>query len=245
MSKTVIITGASSGIGRATAVLLAAKGYRVVLGARHQAKLDAVVQEITAQGGHAVGQVTDVRQLEAVRQLVTVAQRTFGNVDVLVNNAGIMPNASLYQVPVEDWNATIDVNLKGVLNGLAAVLPLFDRQQHGHVISVSSLAGLKQYPNAGVYGATKAAVKYVMESLRAESAQRKNHVRATTIFPAAMKTNLAASVHDPQVRAQINHDQQTIAVAPQAIASAIAYAIDQPDEVTVNELSVFPTEQAY
>lgn len=170
--KIVIITGASSGIGAATAKLLAQQGAAVVLGARREAPLKALVQTIRDQGGQATYRITDVTQAADVQALVQTAQDAFGRIDVLVNNAGIMPNAPLYTVPIKDWNQTIDVNLRGVLNGLAAVLPLFDQQQRGQVISVSSLAGLKQYPDAGVYGATKAAVKYVMESLRAESAQR-------------------------------------------------------------------------
>lgn len=245
MKKVIVITGASSGIGAATARLLAQEGYPVVLGARHESALKSLVQEIHNQGGQAVYQVTDVTRETDVQALINMAQMTFGRIDVLVNNAGIMPNAPLYDVPLADWNRTIDVNLRGVLNGLAAVLPIFDQQQSGQVISVSSLAGLKQYPNAGVYGATKAAVKYVMENLRAESAQRQNQVRATTIYPAAIQTDLTASITDTTVRSQIAHDQQTFGINPIAIAQAIHYAVVQPADVTINELSVFPTKQTY
>ena len=173
-NKVVVITGASSGIGEATAKLLAEKGAKIVLGARREDRLKELADEIKSNGGQAVYRVTDVVNPEANQQLVQLAKNTFGGVDVIFLNAGIMPNSPLSTLKTDEWNNMVDVNIKGVLNGIAAVLPTFTSQKSGHLITTSSVAGLKAYPGGAVYGATKWAVRDLMEVLRMESAQQVN-----------------------------------------------------------------------
>lgn len=241
--KVVIITGASSGIGEATAKLLAAKGAAVMLGARRTEKLETIVNEIKQAGGRADYRVTDVRSLQALQDLVHAAVAAFGQVDVIFNNAGIMPNSPLSALHVQEWYDTIDVNLKGVFNGIAAVLPLFNAQQHGQVITTSSVAGLKSFTTGAAYGATKWGVRDLMEVLRMESAEEKTHIRTTTLYPSATATELLTQVTDGPTKTalQAHYDEATL--SSEAVAQTVAYAIDQPEEVNISELTIYPTEE--
>ena len=190
-NKVVIITGASSGIGEATALKLAAEGAKLVLGARREDKLKAIAAHIKAGGGEAVYRVTDVTRPEDSAALVALAKSTFGKIDAIFLNAGLMPNSPLAALETANWNAMIDVNIKGVLHGVAAVLPDFTAQKSGHIITTSSVAGLKAYPGAAVYCGTKWAVKAIMEALRMESAQAGSNIRTATIYPAAVQSELS------------------------------------------------------
>jgi NADP-dependent 3-hydroxy acid dehydrogenase YdfG len=192
--KVVIITGASSGIGEASAKLLASKGAKVVLGARRDHQLRQLVDEIQKAGGQAVYQVMDVVNPSDNAEIVKLAKETFGGVDVIFLNAGIMPNSPLSAFKTDEWNQTVDVNIKGVLNGIAAVLPTFISQKSGHVITTSSVAGLKAYPGGAVYGGTKWFVRDFMEVLRMESAQEETNIRTATIYPAAINTELLGQI---------------------------------------------------
>ena len=190
-NKVVIITGASSGIGKATALLLAESGAKVVLAARNQEKLEKAVNEIKEKNGEAVYKVTDVSKREEVKSLIDFTISKYGKIDVIFNNAGLMPNSPLSEFRTDEWDEMIDVNLKGVVNGIEAVLPHFIEQESGHVISTSSVAGLNTYLGAGIYCATKHGVKALMEVLRKESANEKRNIRTTTLYLVAFKTELA------------------------------------------------------
>ena len=192
--KVVIITGASSGIGEATAKLLASKGAKVVLGARREDKLKQIVDEIEKDGGQAVYRELDVTKPSDNDDIVKLAKETFGRVDVIFLNAGIMPNSPLSALKTDDWHQMVDVNIKGVLNGVAAVLPTFIEQKSGHVITTSSVAGLKAYPGGAVYGGTKWFVRDFMEVLRMESAMEGTNIRTATIYPAAINTELLGTI---------------------------------------------------
>ena len=192
--KVVIITGASSGIGEATAKLLASKGAKVVLGARREDKLKQIVDEIEKDGGQAVYRELDVTKPSDNDDIVKLAKETFGRVDVIFLNAGIMPSSPLSALKTDDWHQTVDVNIKGVLNGVAAVLPTFIEQKSGHVIATSSVAGLKAYPGGAVYGGTKWFVRDFMEVLRMESAMEGTNIRTATIYPAAINTELLDTI---------------------------------------------------
>ena len=196
--KVVIITGASSGIGEATAKLLASKGAKVVLGARREDKLRQLVDAIQSAGGQAAYQVMDVVNPSDNAAIVKLAQETFGGVDVIFLNAGIMPNSPLSALKTDEWNRTVDINIKGVLNGIAAVLPMFINQKSGHVIATSSVAGLKAYPGGAVYGGTKWFVRDFMEVLRIESALEGTNIRTATLDPAAINTLVVRSDYQPR-----------------------------------------------
>ena len=238
--KVVAITGASSGIGRAAAQLLAARGAAVVLGARREQQLAAVAAEITAAGGRAVYLVTDVTRRHDLQALVGLACDRFGRLDVLVNNAGIGPISSFDALRVEDWDAMIDVNIKGVLYGIAAALPLFRQQGSGHIINVVSTAGLKILPTMGVYAATKNAVRTLTEALRQEAGP---NLRVTEVSPGFVATDFAESMTDPVVKAAIKKRGEGMAIQPDAIARGILFAIEQPGEVDVGSIVIRPTAQ--
>ncbi|UOG77503.1 SDR family oxidoreductase (plasmid) [Hymenobacter tibetensis] len=238
--KVVAITGASSGIGEATALLLAERGATVVLGARRPEPLAALTERITAAGGQASYLVTDVRQREDVAQLVQLALTQYGRLDVLVSNAGISPISRLDELRVDDWEAMIDVNLKGVLYGIAAALPVFRQQEAGHFVHVLSTSGLVITPTMGVYAGTKNAVRAITEALRQEAGP---HLRVTGVSPGFVQTNLASSISDAAVQTQIQDKMEELAIPPAAIARAIAFAIEQPANVDVGELVVRPTAQ--
>jgi NADP-dependent 3-hydroxy acid dehydrogenase YdfG len=192
--KVVIITGASSGIGEATARLLASQGAKVVLGARRADRLRQLADEIRAAGGQAVYEELDVTDLSANERIVARAKQEFSRVDVIFLNAGIMPTAPLSALKVDEWHQTVDINVKGVLNGVAAVLPTFIAQKSGHVIATSSVAGLKAYPGGAVYGGTKWFVRDFMEVLRMESATEGTNIRTATLYPAAINTELLGTI---------------------------------------------------
>lgn len=244
-NKVVIITGASSGIGAATAILLASKGAKLVLGARREEKLQELVNKIKDAGGEAVYKVTDVVNPDDSKELVSLAKSTFGKVDVIFLNAGLMPNSPLSELKTEEWNQMVDVNIKGVLNGIAAVLPTFKEQKSGHVITTSSVAGLKAYPGGAVYGATKWAVRDLMEVLRMESAQENSHIRTATIYPAAIKTELLDTITDPASAKGMEQVYDQYQIGPDRIANVVAFAIDQPEDTNVNEFTVGPTDQPW
>jgi len=243
--KVVLITGASSGIGAATAKLLASKGAKLVLGARREDKLQALTNEIKAAGGAAAYQTIDVTDADENKRIVQFAKDTFGKLDVIFLNAGLMPTAPLSELKTDEWNQMIDVNIKGVLNGIAAALPTFKDQQSGHVIATSSVAGLKAYPGGAVYGATKWAVRDLMEVLRMESAQENSHIRTATIYPAAIKTDLLSTTTDPASLKGMTELYDQYQISPARAASVIAFAIDQPDDTNVSEFTVGPTDQPW
>ena len=238
--KVVAITGASSGIGEATAVLIAGRGAKVVLGARRTDRLEALAARIGAAGGEAVYAATDVTRRGDLENLVALALERYGRLDVLVSNAGIGPISRFDDLRIEDWEAMIDVNIKGVLYGIAAALPVFRRQGAGHFVHVVSTAGLRIVPLQGVYAATKNAVRTLTEALRQEAGET---LRVTSVSPGFVHTDFADSMTDPKTRAAILEQRDRIAIAPEAIARAIAFAIDEPADVDVNEIVVRPTAQ--
>lgn len=243
--EVVVITGASSGIGSATAKLLASKGAKVVLGARREDKLHSLADEIIAAGGQATYRVTDIVNPKDSEALVQLAKDEFGQVDVIFLNAGLMPSSPLSALKMDEWNQMIDVNIKGVTNGIAAVLPTFRVQKAGHVITTSSVAGLKAYPNGAVYGATKWAVRELMEVLRLESAADNMNIRTATIYPAAIKTELLNTISDQGAAAGMQQLYDTYQISADRIASIVAFAIDQPADTNVSEFTVGPTNQPW
>lgn len=238
--KVVAITGASGGIGAATALLLAGRGAKVVLGARRPDRLEALAARIAAAGGEAAHAPTDVTRRDDLTRLVALARERFGRLDVLVGNAGIGPISRFDDLRVDDWEAMIDVNIKGVLYGIAAALPVFRAQGSGHFVHVVSTAGLKVVPLQGVYAATKNAVRTINEALRQEAGP---HLRVTGISPGFIRTDFADSMTDPAVAAQVRDRMGQIAIEPDAIARGIAFAIEQPADVDVGDLVIRPTAQ--
>jgi NADP-dependent 3-hydroxy acid dehydrogenase YdfG len=243
--KVVIISGASAGIGEATARLLASKGAKVVLGARRDERLKQIADEIGAAGGQAVYQALDVTKPSDNEAIVKLANDSFGRVDVIFLNAGLMPNSPLSALKTDDWKQMVDVNINGVLNGVAAVLPMFAAQKSGHVIANSSVAGLKAYPGGAVYGGTKWFVKDFMEVLRMEAAQEGTNIRATTIYPAAINTELLGTISHAGVADAMKKTYDKYGIAPERIAEVIAFAIDQPEDTVVNEFTVGPANQPW
>jgi NADP-dependent 3-hydroxy acid dehydrogenase YdfG len=239
--KVVVITGASSGIGEATALLLAERGAAVVLGARRTERLDELAGGIRERGGRAVSLTADVTRREDLERLVGRATEEFGRLDVLVSNAGISKIGPMANLDVDGWSAMIDVNLRGVLHGIAAALPVFRRQGQGHFVTTVSTAGLKIVPTMAVYAATKNAVRTLLEGLRQESTD--GVVRTTSISPGYVRTELADSIDDPQAREQIRKGMAEFAIPPRAVARAIAFAIDQPHDVEIGDITIRPTVQ--
>jgi NADP-dependent 3-hydroxy acid dehydrogenase YdfG len=239
--KVVAITGASSGIGEATARLLGERGATVVLGARRTERLDDIAREIRDRGGAAVTCRTDVARREDLDRLVAAGVDEFGRLDVLVSNAGISKIGPLTDLDVDGWSAMIDVNLRGVLHGIAAALPVFRRQGQGHFVTTVSTAGLKIVPTMAVYAATKNAVRTVMEGLRQESTD--GAVRTTSISPGFVDTQLDSSIDDAAVREQIRRDMSDFGLPPAAVARAIAFAIEQPRDVEIGDITIRPTVQ--
>ena len=237
--KVVLVTGASSGIGAATARRLAASGHRLVLGARRTDRISALAREIRDAGGQAMDVALDVTSLESMQAFVRTSAIAFGRIDVLVNNAGVMPLSFLDELRVAEWNQMIDVNLRGVLHGIAAVLPLMREQKAGHIINVASVSAHRVDPTAAVYCATKYAVRALTEGLRQEN----DAIRATLVSPGLTRTELTDGIDNEHVRAATRAMMDQSSIPPSAIAEAIAFAIDQPAEVDVNELIVRPTAQ--
>jgi NADP-dependent 3-hydroxy acid dehydrogenase YdfG len=243
--KVVIITGASSGIGEATAKLLASKGARVVLGARREDKLKRIADEIGKDGGQAVYKATDVTKQSDNDDIVKLAKDSFGVVDAIFLNAGLMPSSPVSALKTDEWHRMVDVNMTGVLNGVAAVLPTFIAQKSGHVIATSSVAGLKAYPNAAVYGGTKWFVREFMEVLRMESAMEGTNIRTATIYPAAINTELLDTISDKQASEAMHGLYAAFGISPDRIADVVAYALDLPEDTTVSEFTVGPARQPW
>jgi len=237
--KVVVITGASSGVGESTARLLARNGAKVVLGARRKDRIDALVTDIIAKGGSALGYKTDVTKRGDVEALVKGAVDRHGRIDAIVNNAGIMPIAPMAALKVEEWDRMIDVNIRGLLYGVAAVLPIMQKQKLGHIINLASVAGFKVFaPGGTVYSATKFAVRALTEGLRLE--HKADNIRCTIISPAAIATQLPESSSDEATRKNLREFYK-IAIPADSIARAIAYAIEQPPDVDVSEIVIRPT----
>ena len=235
LNKVVLITGASSGIGEGTARQLAANGARVVLGARRTERLEAIAADIEKAGGAVRLRRLDVTDREDVEAFAAFAESAFGPIDVLVNNAGVMPLSPLSALKVDEWDWMIDVNIRGVLHGIAAVLPRMEAQGHGHIINVSSVGGFVVQPTAAVYAATKFAVRAISEGLRKES----DRIRCTCIYPGVVTSELADTISDPVARERMQ-SYRKLAIEPDAIGRAIQFAIEQPGDVDVNEIVVRP-----
>ena len=241
--KVVVITGASSGLGEATARHLSAQGATVVLGARRADRIDALAKELAQHGGKALAVPTDVTDHAQVKRLVDAAVETYGRVDVLINNAGLMPHSPLERVKIEDWDRTIDVNLKGVLYGIGAALPHMQRQKSGHIINVSSVAGHKVRAGGAVYSAVKTAVRVLTEGLRQEV--KPYNIRTTIISPGAVATELIDSITEPDIADAARKFVEDIAIDASAFARTVAFAIEQPDDVDINEILFRPTRQEF
>jgi NADP-dependent 3-hydroxy acid dehydrogenase YdfG len=239
--KVVAVTGASSGIGEATARLLAERGAAVVLGARRGDRLDELARNIRDGGGQVTACATDVTRRADVDALVARAVAEFGRLDVLVSNAGIGRIGPVSDLDIDGWSAMIDVNLRGVLHGIAAALPVFERQGAGHFITIVSTAGLKIVPGQSVYAATKNAVRTLMEGLRQESTN--GVVRTTSISPGFVRTELDASIDDPALRDHIRRSMDEFGLPPDAVARAVAFAMEQPHDVEIGDITIRPTVQ--
>lgn len=243
MSKVIVITGASSGIGEATAKLLAKNGAKLVLGARREAKLQQIVADIEAAGGTATYALTDVTDLASVQALAQVALDKFGRIDVWMNNAGLMPHSEFIKSKVADWNQMIDVNLRGVLYGIDAALPSMRAQKSGQFINVSSVAGHGVHAGGGVYSATKAGVLMISEALRQEEAAAKSNIRVTVVSPGAVATELVDHVTDQATKKALEGYYEQTAITPERVATSIAAAIDLPADAAINEIVIRPTSQ--
>jgi NADP-dependent 3-hydroxy acid dehydrogenase YdfG len=239
--KVVVITGASSGLGEATARHLSAEGASVALGARRADRIQALADELTRNGGKALAVPTDVARYEQVKKLVDTAVQAFGRIDVIINNAGLMPHSPLERLKIDDWNRTIDVNIKGVLYGIAAALPYMKQQKSGHIINVSSVAGHKVRPGSAVYSATKTAVLVISEGLRQEV--KPYNLRTTVISPGAVATELPNSVTEPDVADDVHKFYEALAIPADSFVRAVVFAMSQPEDVDVNEILFRPTRQ--
>ncbi|WP_375480997.1 SDR family oxidoreductase [uncultured Jatrophihabitans sp.] len=239
--KVVAITGSSSGIGEATARELAGRGAAVVLGARRTQRLDAVAERIRHDGGRAEVVAVDVTQRADLERLVATAVERFDRLDVLVSNAGIARTGLVSELDVAGWDAMIDVNVRGVLYGIAAALPVFRRQGRGHFVTTVSTSGLKITPGQAVYAGTKNAVRTLLEALRQESTD--GSLRTTSISPGFVRTELVDAVENPDVREQMQQRMAEIGIAPEAVARAIAFAIEQPADVEIGDLTIRPAVQ--
>jgi NADP-dependent 3-hydroxy acid dehydrogenase YdfG len=241
--KVVILTGASSGIGEATAKVLASKGAKVVLSARREERLRKLKSEIKKQDGTGTVEfrVTDVTSQQELEELASFTLDTFGQIDVLINNAGFMPLSYLHEKKVLEWEQMIDVNIKGVLYGIAAVLPYMRTRKQGHIINVTSVAGHIAFPSSAVYSGTKFAVRAITEGLRQEEVE--NNIRTTIISPGAVATELVNSISNQEIKKGIEKQILEFGLPPETIAKSVLYAISQPDNTAVNEIIVRPTKQ--
>jgi NADP-dependent 3-hydroxy acid dehydrogenase YdfG len=239
--KVVVVTGSSSGLGEATARLLSVQGATVVLGARRVERLKSLAKDLEARGGKALARETDVTRREQVKALVDSAVQAYGRIDVMINNAGLMPQAPLEQLKMDEWDRMIDVNIKGVLYGIAAALPHMRRQKSGHFINVSSVAGHRVGPGFAVYAATKYAVRALSEGLRQEV--KPYNIRTTVISPGAVATELPNTITDPTAAERIRTFYSQVAVPADSFARAVAFAISQPEDVDINEILYRPTRQ--
>lgn len=239
--KVIVITGASSGFGKITAEYLSDRGAAVVLGARRTGKIEAIAKAITDKGGKAVAITTDVTDKNQVKKLVDTAVKEFGKVDVMLNNAGIMPLSPLEYLKIDDWDKCIDINIKGVLYGIAAALPHMKEQKSGQIISVSSVAGHTINPGGAVYSATKYAVRVISEALRQEV--KPYNIRTSVISPGAVDTELPGSITVDDIAAGAKEFYDDTAVSADSFARAIEFVISQPEDVDINEVLYRPTKQ--
>jgi NADP-dependent 3-hydroxy acid dehydrogenase YdfG len=240
--KVVVITGASSGLGEATARALSAQGATVVLGARREDRIHSLANELTGSGGKAIAVSVDVTDRQQVKRVVDAAAQTYGRVDVMINNAGVMPQAPLNRLKVDEWDHMIDVNIKGVLYGIAAALPYMQQQKAGHFVNVSSVAGHKVGPGFAVYAATKHAVRALSEGLRQEV--KPYNIRTTVISPGLVATELPATTTDPDTAERVRKAYE-MAIPAASFARAVVFAVSQPDDMDVNEILFRPTRQEY
>lgn len=241
--KVVVITGASSGLGEAAARLLSAQEASVVLGARRAERIQALADELNSSGGKALAVTTDVTDREQVKALVEAAVANYGRIDVIINNAGLMPQSPLERLKIDEWDRMIDVNIKGVLYGIAAVLPYMKEQKSGHIINVSSVAGHKVRSGGAVYSATKHAVRVISEGLRQEV--KPYNIRTTIISPGAVATELPDSISEPDVAETMRKYYDDIAIPADSFAQTVVFAMSQPDEVDINEILFRPTRQEF
>lgn len=241
-SKVVIITGASSGIGEATALLLGKYGARLVLAARREERLRSIAEGIRQNGGSAIYVKTNVASAAEMQSLAEQTVEEYGRIDVMINNAGIMPLSPLRELRTGEWDDMIDINIKGVLYGIAAVLPVMREQKSGHIITVSSVSGYRVDPTSAVYSGTKFAVRAISEGLRQEESPV-SHIRTTIISPGITATELSGSISNPEVKDWVDQ-MSDVAIAPDSIARAIAYAVNEPEDTSVNEIIVRPTIQS-
>lgn len=239
--RVTVITGASSGLGAATARHLSARGANVVLGARRRERIETLAGELERAGAKALAVTTDVTDRTQVQALVDAAVQRFGRIDVLLNNAGLMQQSPLERLKVDEWDNMIDINIKGVLYGVAAALPHMQTQKTGHMIFVSSVAGHKVTPAGVIYSATKHAVRAIAEGLRQEA--KPYNVRTTIISPGAVATELPSHITDPQSATGIQQFYEGFAIPAESFARAVAFAIEQPDDVDINEILFRPTRQ--
>ncbi|MGI6009956.1 MAG: SDR family oxidoreductase [Ruminococcus sp.] len=240
-NKVIVITGASSGIGEATAKVLAEKGAKVVLSARREERLQRLVSEI---GKNAVYLTSDVSNAEDMRALAALAKEKFGKIDVLFANAGIMPGSNMSELKVKDWINMVDVNIKGVLFSMAAVLPQFISQKRGHIIVTSSIAGTKSVPGNAVYSGTKHFVRAMLDSFRTETVTEGTNIRTTTIYPGAIKTELLNTIAPSETKSMVEEFYENVGLEPEVIANAVLYAVAQPDNIDVSDLAVRPAKES-
>ncbi|WP_336788305.1 SDR family oxidoreductase [Paenibacillus sp. MMO-177] len=238
--KVIIITGANSEIGEATALLLAERGAKIVLGAHRVERLEALAESIVNRGGEAIYASTDVQRSEDLSSLVRLATERYGKLDVFINNTGIMPISPLDELRIEDWNVMIDINMKGVLYGIAAALPVFRKQGFGHIVNTSSTAGHKTGQNQSVYSGTKFTVRAISEGLRQEAGDQ---LRVSVISPGIVRTNFTESITNKEMRDRLANIRDELAMPPDAVARAIAFVIEQPADIAVNEIVIRPTAQ--
>lgn len=240
-NKIVLITGASSGIGEATAKVLVQNGAKVVLSARREDRLQALAAQL---GENAAYLKSDVTSLEDMQALAALAQEKFGKIDVLFANAGIMPGSNLSQLKVQDWMDMVDINIKGVLNAMAAVLPEFFAQKSGQIVVTSSVAGTKSVPGNAVYCGTKHFVRAMLDSFRAESVMEGSNIRTTTIYPGAIQTELLNTIAPSETKSMVEEFYRKVGIQPDAIAKAVLYAVSQPEQVDVSDLVVRPSKES-
>lgn len=240
-NKIVLITGASSGIGEATAKVLVQNGAKVVLSARREDRLQALAAQL---GENAAYLKSDVTSLEDMQALAALAKQRFGKIDVLFANAGIMPGSNLSQLKVQDWMDMVDINIKGVLNAMAAVLPEFFAQKSGQIVVTSSVAGTKSVPGNAVYCGTKHFVRAMLDSFRAESVMEGSNIRTTTIYPGAIQTELLNTIAPSETKSMVEEFYRKVGIQPDAIAKAVLYAVSQPEQVDVSDLMVRPSKES-
>ncbi|MGO5012835.1 SDR family oxidoreductase [Niallia sp. Sow4_A1] len=240
-AKVIIITGASSGIGEATAKLLAKKGAKIVLAARREDRLQKVCNEIEKEGGDSIFLKVDVSSTQDMQELIKFTLEHYGRIDVLINNAGVMPLSQLQELKVDEWDRMIDINIKGVLYGIAAVLPTMRNQKGGHIINISSVAGYQTSPTSAVYSGTKYAVRAITEGLRQEESPESN-IRTTIVSPGIVKTELTNSISSREVKEMVSKTEG-FSISPISIARSIAFAIDEPEDTSINEIIIRPTAQ--